>query len=137
QPPPSDINAARSALGRGCLPSLLMAGQLVRELGPRCHAELSEYLAQVVVDASGTEEQLLGDLYVGRTASGHFRDAGFLGGEMEVSARRPRPGSFAGSAQLTARFLSESGGAHRLKHVLGDAKLAARVAASFLAPQPL
>src|SRR5262249_31805307 len=88
-------------------------------------------------DGAGTEEQLLGDLIVGHTLGGEFRDAGFLGREIEFGAGRPCPGSFAGSPQFTARLLGESGGSHGLEHVFGDAKLAARVASSPGAPEPL
>src|SRR5262249_46581891 len=109
----------------------------VRELGPRSDAELPEYLDQVVVHRAGTDEQLLGDLAVGRAVGGKLRHAGFLGSEVELGLRGSRSGSLAGSAQFTARLFGEADGARGVEHVLGDAKLASRVAPSFGAAQPL
>src|SRR5262245_21833515 len=118
-------------------PASFTAWQPVRELGPRSGAELPEYLAQVVFHRAGADEQLLGDLTVGRTARGQVRDAGFLGSEVEFGLRSSRSGPLAGSAQFIARLFGEADCAHGVEHVLGDAKLAARVAPSSGASQPL
>src|SRR5258708_16856544 len=109
----------------------------MRELDPGSYAEFPEYLAEVVVHRAGADEQLLGDVAVGRAVGGQVRDAGLLGSEVEFGLRGPRPGFFAGGAQFTSRLFGEAGRAHGVEHVLGGAELASRVAPSFGAPQPL
>lgn len=109
----------------------------MRELGPGSHAELPEHLAQVVFHRAGTDEQLFGDLAVGRTVGGQLRNAGFLRGEVELGLWGSASGSFTSSAQFTARLFRKAGCAHGEKHVLGSAKLASRIAPSPGTPQPL
>lgn len=55
------------------------------QLAPRCHVELPEDLAEVVVHCARAEEQPSGDLAVGGALGGQERDLRLLGGEVAAS----------------------------------------------------
>src|SRR5580692_482462 len=122
---------------KGSPPSSVVRRQLVRQLGSGPDAELPEDLAEVVVDGACTEEQLLGNLAVGRAASGEAGNAGFLGGEVPFGVRRPLSGAFASGTQFAAGLLGEYARAHGAEHVVGSPELDAGVAPSSATAQPL
>src|SRR3954451_6448088 len=64
------------------------------------HAELSEDLAQVVVDGAGADEQLGSDLRVGGTFGGQTRDLRFLGGQVVSGFGCPFAGVLPGRLEL-------------------------------------
>src|SRR5258708_33673605 len=49
------------------------------ELRPRRHVELSEHLAEVIIDGARADEQLRGDFAVRRSGCGEVRHPRFLG----------------------------------------------------------
>jgi hypothetical protein len=56
----------------------IAARQLAGELSPGADAELPEHFAEVVVDGAEADEQLAGDVVVGRAGGGQVRDGAFL-----------------------------------------------------------
>src|SRR4029077_667331 len=71
-------SARESALRRDQRCCALPGGERGSELAAGADAELGEDLAQVVGDGSGADEQLRGDLRVGRTFAGQAGDQRFL-----------------------------------------------------------
>src|SRR5205823_10566448 len=76
-PPGADRAAAEVALPNrrgGSSVSLLVAQEHARELRARSDSELAEDLAQVILDRTRADEELRGDLGVGRALGGELRD---------------------------------------------------------------
>src|SRR4051812_45449367 len=80
-----------------------------RELPARSHAELAVDARQVRLDRLLGDEQLLGDLPVGRTGGGQAGPALLRGGERGA----PRPGSAAGACARLHERLAGRGGRRR------------------------
>ena len=74
--------------------------QLTRELGAGFDPELAKYLAQVIVDSAGADEQLGGDLLVGGTVGGEAGDLCFLWGQVVAGLDGPFAGVLAGRLEL-------------------------------------
>ena len=66
------------------------------ELVAGLDTELAERFAQVVVDGVGADEQLRGDLLVGRTVCGEARDLCLLGSQVVAGLDGPFAGVLAG-----------------------------------------
>src|SRR6266481_1386371 len=79
---------------------LLVIRECPGELYPAGDAELAEDLVQVVLDGSGADEQLAGDLPVGQPLGGQPGDLRLLRREHLRSPEAARAGPLAGSAQL-------------------------------------
>ena len=112
-------------------------GQDTIELAARLDAELGEHFAQVVLDGARADEQADADLRIGQAVAGHPRDLGLLrrelliaGGDVRLRAVSPVACSsrLARSAKASIPIASE--------HVVGDAKLCARVDTAALPAQP-
>src|SRR5215472_17738299 len=98
--------------------------------------ELGEDLVQVVLDRLAADEQLGGDLLVGRPVARQGGDLGLLRGELVSRGDGAFAGGLAGGRELTRSPLGKSLRAHRGENLVGGAKLHARVEAPALTPQP-
>ena len=110
-----------------------IGGHGARELGAGCHAGLPVYLAQVVVDGGGAEEQLRGDVPVAVALADEPGDLCLLRRELVFGLGYSLAGVFPGGQQLGPGSFGKSFGAHGLEHVVGGAQLLARVTAAALA----
>src|SRR3954470_6910559 len=116
------------------LPSV---GEDAVELRARLDAELGEHLAQVVLNRARADEHAGGDLGVGQAVARHPRDQCLLCGELLIAGRDAAlAGRLAGGPQLTPCPLGESIHTHRIQHLVGDAKLCARVDPATLPAEP-
>src|SRR6516162_5385585 len=107
------------------------------ELSPAADAKLAEDLAQVVLDGAGADEQPGGDLPVGQVLGDQPGDLFLLRGEHLRGFGAAWAGPLARGAQLGSGPARERLHAYRIEHGEGGAKLAAGVAATALAAQPL
>jgi hypothetical protein len=69
--------------------------------------ELAERLAEVVVDGAGADEELSGDLWVGRTVGREAGDLCFLGGKVVERLDGPFARVLAGRLEFDAGAFGE------------------------------
>ena len=107
------------------------------ELAARGDAELSEDLAQVVLDRAGADEQPGADLRVGQPLAGQPGDLGLLAGQLLIaSGGGALAGGLASGPQLAPGPVGERVHPHGLEHVVGGAQLLARLHAAAPPTQP-
>jgi hypothetical protein len=81
-------------------------------MAARGHVELAEHFAEVIIDGARADEQLRGDLRVGRAAGRQRRDLGFLRREVVAGLGATLAGGLAGGNQLEPGSFSEAGRAY-------------------------
>ena len=128
------VTGLRSVMADAAEPPQRAAGQR-RSLRER-DAQLGEHVAQVPLDGTGADEQLAPISWLVRPSRASLAIWASWAVRSVSGLDRALAHRLAGGQQLAAGAFGEPFHAHRGQHLVGDAKLLARVDAAIFAPEP-